>query len=992
MHQANELRLFVSSTFRDMQEEREYLVKKIFPEIRSICRRRGVVFTEIDLRWGLTEEEGALGRVIRTCLEEVDRCRPYFIGIIGDRYGWVPEYYEVMMDPDLLARYPWVEEAVIEGRSVTDMEFTHGVFNPDHDLSDNRAAYFYRRIEGNSEPDHPERLEGLIGRIEAAGLPFRDFAGLEALGRSVREDLLGVIDHYWPEEEAPSDLEVERRGHAAFAASRRRAYILNPKVLGTFRSWLKEGEKPLVITGASGLGKSSLMAYLAESMRTGSEARPVIEHYVGASHTSGSAGAVMRHVIDEIADLLPDGPDLPSDPEKLPEVFSDRLAALGETWEERGLEMPVLLIDAVNQLGERGRRLEWLPKVMPEGVRLIISTTPGESEDRLLERGWQRLDVEPIEDPGIRKSIIVRYLGEFHKGITAAQLDALANDPKASSPLYLRLVAEELRLHGEHETLAEEIDRYTGAETIDDVFQLVLARLETDYGRDHVADLLGLLHTSRTGLTETELAELIAGGRMQLSHLLFALDYHLVRKEGVLDFFHDYLRRGVEQRYIPDEETRNRYRLRIAEEFARLVEEEYRPGESVPIRLAREVCHQFCEAEAFDRLAESLVTLPIFTSLYHNHGEYDLLSYWKSVDDEERMYTGYATALAELRRTSRDISQVVEVTAAIGFFYNLASRFDAALPLLKKVYRYRRATEGERSPATAAAADALAEVLYHLGDYGRAKRLWSGALATLEEIYGEDDPRLCSLLDSLGTVCYMGGELEQWEEYCRRALRVSEMAYGREHPESIDRLVNLGEVHIVQGDLKRAIPVLENAVRISELAFGKNHPKVGKYLAEYGYALSKAKEYVRAEEVLLRAKSIIEKGMGEHLGLVRVEDLLGHLAIWTDRPIDAEKHYRRSYEVRRRLQGEANPYTLRAYMHVASAMRRQGKLEEAEEMVRRTLPLQVQRFGFNHNNVEYGIELMKLILEKMGREGEFENFLALLEEAKPSPAAPGQGV
>src|SRR5689334_2215322 len=98
---SNELRVFISSTFRDLQEEREHLVKKVFPEIRALCRERGITFTEVDLRWGLTEEQSMLGMVIRTCLEEVDKCRPYFIGLLGSRYGWVPELHEIMMDPDL---------------------------------------------------------------------------------------------------------------------------------------------------------------------------------------------------------------------------------------------------------------------------------------------------------------------------------------------------------------------------------------------------------------------------------------------------------------------------------------------------------------------------------------------------------------------------------------------------------------------------------------------------------------------------------------------------------------------------------------------------------------------------------------------------------------------------------------------------------------------------------------------------------------------------
>ena len=49
------IRVFVSSTFRDMQAERDELVLKIFPQLRRLCEERGVTWGEIDLRWGLTD-------------------------------------------------------------------------------------------------------------------------------------------------------------------------------------------------------------------------------------------------------------------------------------------------------------------------------------------------------------------------------------------------------------------------------------------------------------------------------------------------------------------------------------------------------------------------------------------------------------------------------------------------------------------------------------------------------------------------------------------------------------------------------------------------------------------------------------------------------------------------------------------------------------------------------------------------------------------------
>lgn len=137
----SDLRVFISSTFRDLQEEREHLVRKIFPVIRALCRERGITFTEVDLRWGLTEEDVVLGQVVRTCLEEIDKCRPYFIGITGERYGYVPDLIEIYKDAELLARYPWIEDAAMAGSSILDLEFRHGALNQGND----RARFLHGR-------------------------------------------------------------------------------------------------------------------------------------------------------------------------------------------------------------------------------------------------------------------------------------------------------------------------------------------------------------------------------------------------------------------------------------------------------------------------------------------------------------------------------------------------------------------------------------------------------------------------------------------------------------------------------------------------------------------------------------------------------------------------------------------------------------------------------------------------------------------------------
>lgn len=54
-----------------MQTEREELVKRIFPQLRKLCEDRFVTWGEVDLRWGITDEQTAEGKVLPIGLEEI---------------------------------------------------------------------------------------------------------------------------------------------------------------------------------------------------------------------------------------------------------------------------------------------------------------------------------------------------------------------------------------------------------------------------------------------------------------------------------------------------------------------------------------------------------------------------------------------------------------------------------------------------------------------------------------------------------------------------------------------------------------------------------------------------------------------------------------------------------------------------------------------------------------------------------------------------------
>ena len=101
-------RLFISSTFNDLKEERNILQSEVFPEIKQFCKTYGYNFEPIDLRWGVSNEAGLDHKAMEICINEVQKVfnypRPNFLIMLGNRYGWIPvpteielKYFELLL-------------------------------------------------------------------------------------------------------------------------------------------------------------------------------------------------------------------------------------------------------------------------------------------------------------------------------------------------------------------------------------------------------------------------------------------------------------------------------------------------------------------------------------------------------------------------------------------------------------------------------------------------------------------------------------------------------------------------------------------------------------------------------------------------------------------------------------------------------------------------------------------------------------------------------
>lgn len=644
-----QIRVFISSTFRDMQAERDYLVKFIFPQLRKLCEARGVAWSEVDLRWGITSEQSAEGMVLPICLEEIHRCRPYFIGILGERYGWVPE----AIDPVLLERQPWLAEH--KEHSVTELEILHGVLN---DPALEGHAFFYFRdpeIIKSLPPEQqallnetvqPEEIEQfgmeeaqkrvaerkvkltlLKDRIRQSNLPLREnFHDPQELGEWVLKDLTAIIEQLYPQGSQPDPLMRERQIHTTFAANRAGIYIGGEKYFKQLDDHVLSSHVPLVVTGGSGVGKSALLANWGLKYQQEHSNDLVIFHFSGASARSTDWANMLHYVMGELKRFLNLQEEIPSDVNALRAAFPQWLYRAGRKGRV------VLILDGLNQLDDRqgAQELTWLPSQLPENVAVIISTLPGKVLQACEERGYPTLIVRVLTWDE-EKELAQKYLSRYSKSLTDMQLLSIVMAPQSSNPLGLRILLDELRQFGVHEQLDERINHYIKADSIPALLELVLERCEGDYEKDRihlVGDALRCIWAARQGISEMELLDILGKDGQPLpqriwSPLHLALEGMLFERAGLIDFSHDYIRKAVEQRYLADDTDKQQIHITLADYFT------LQPG--IPNRKVVELPWQLQQAQAWQRLYELLSDLDFFTAVWEDD-HFDVYAYWTSIE------------------------------------------------------------------------------------------------------------------------------------------------------------------------------------------------------------------------------------------------------------------------------------------------------------------------------------------------------------------------
>ena len=402
-----QIRIFISSTFEDLQVERNYLIEKVFPKLRLEASKRNVSIVPLDLRWGITEEESRNGKVLEICLQEITHSHPFFIGLIGKRYGWCPTMEEYEKNEILQERYSWIKQDIENGLSVTEIEMQYGALRSIEKIN----AYFYLKgINCNKS----ERLVNLEKQIKnnKHGYPLYYYNSPEELGKQVEKDFINLLNSLYPEK---SLTEQEKRKfiQQSYLLNHYDNYIPNEEYYKKLDAFLEKEEQTLLITAETGIGKTALIANWIANRKIENKYN-IIHILVNTDTTTTNYTQIFKRICYEIDSLYQLGYSTPPKRGGVPKSMHWEIKKYNNVFEEISSKIPsnrplLIIIDGLNKTNTQENFTDWYPTKLNNNIKMLLSSTPNDPNIQAL----QHLTSHILSLSSLPYDMRVQFIGQY---------------------------------------------------------------------------------------------------------------------------------------------------------------------------------------------------------------------------------------------------------------------------------------------------------------------------------------------------------------------------------------------------------------------------------------------------------------------------------------------------------------------------------------------------------------------------------------------------
>lgn len=284
------------------------------------------------------------------------------------------------------------------------------------------------------------------------------------------------------------------------------------EVLNSIKIYLlSETDQPLIIHGGSGSGKTTTIAKAAcdinEAIENADLSMPtsIITRFIGQSGTEDDIQQLLYFLCHQLAFITGRyRQDVPTSYKDLKNFFIDLI----QRGEYGG--MLVILLDGLDKISttDDGNKLDWLPSRIAANVK-IVATVNSENIE-LFERIQNKIDDGLLLIPSFSsidcENIMKLLMNDCDRSVNYNQWKSIQIAfQTCTSPSFVKLVFEQALNWKSYET----VKPYFGV-SVEEIVELIFCHTEDTFGKELIAKVLGYLTASKSGLSESELVDILS--------------------------------------------------------------------------------------------------------------------------------------------------------------------------------------------------------------------------------------------------------------------------------------------------------------------------------------------------------------------------------------------------------------------------------------------------------------------------------------------------
>lgn len=458
------IKIFISSTFSDMQSERDIIQKNVLPKLRHFSRRMGHDVSIVDLRWGISGEEmdsnEVMSKILSVCAEEIEFCQPYFVLLLGDRYGTLPNEVSLM---SFLKKHPEIPAEMAKNKSITEIEAMLAIQKMtnssklivcvrDPDLID-KIPQQYRSIFSDIG-EKANLLSALKKKITSSGnveiISYQAdwdeeqsaVCGLNSFADQLTNALIRQITNNIGPTESSPEKEAEAFDNM-LTSNVLKKYVPREEYITDIVSFANGNEDVLVLSGASGNGKTYLMAKAADTLSKTNDYK-TISLFLGNGLYDFSIESILTNLIYRLNNIAAENVFI-ENTLSLSDLKTLSISLIKKISQTHKLVVFVDNISAL-QLEDKESFLANFP--LPQSktaYKLVVSSASTEpiATNALAGYNWRTIDILGVDEEKMQK-IANNLLSEQGKELGNSELTAFYNSCLFRSPLYVSLALKRL--------------------------------------------------------------------------------------------------------------------------------------------------------------------------------------------------------------------------------------------------------------------------------------------------------------------------------------------------------------------------------------------------------------------------------------------------------------------------------------------------------------------------------------------------------------------